>query len=459
MCQTLFHIPATVAGYPVFGFGLLLAVWAAASIITLAVLARRQGFNADTWGYVPILLLIGAIIAWVLPAICVKSPSGVPLGLPIRGYGMMMLLAVVSATLLAAWRAKRVGLDPDLIFTLVFWMIVPGIIGARAFHVIQFWRYDYWPKYAGEGGSLRALIGEIVNVTHGGLVVYGSLLGGLIGMLLFVRKYRMPLLALADLIAPSMLLGLAIGRVGCLLNGCCFGGVCDRPWAIEFPAGSPAYIAQAERGQMYGFDVGANPDAKPCLVLEVTANSLAYRAGLRKRDRLLRINGRRINTAGDAQAAIRESLLDEYGQPLIEGRPLIVRAEGRPPITIQAISPPPQRSLPVQPSQPLSTIDALLLCLLLLAYDPFHRRDGAVFALMLSIYPISRFLIEGVALGRSGRVWNEHDHRPVRQSAHVGVRRPSVAIHPPPAQGVGVFSNARGGGDGGDCRKKPGPKE
>lgn len=388
MYQTLFKIPATLAGYPVFGFGLLLALWAVAAVVTLLVLVRRQGWNADTWGYVPIFLLIGAIIAWVLPAICVRSPDGVLLGLPIRGYGAMMLLAVVSGTALAAWRAKRVGLDPDLIFTLLFWMLVPGIVGARAFHVIEYWQEDYWPHYAGKGGSLGALLGEIVNVTHGGLVVYGSFFGGVLGLLLFVRKYRLPLLALADLITPSMLLGLAIGRIGCLLNGCCFGAVCDHPWAISFPADSPAYSAQAQRGQMYGFDVGDNGDISPCLVRKVVPDSPAGVAGLKRGDRLLSISNRRIKTVKDAHLAILKALFDE--------QPLIIRAESRPPITVLPITPPPKHSLPVQPSQPLSTIDALLLCLLLLAYDPFHRRDGELFALMISIYLITRFLIEGV---------------------------------------------------------------
>jgi phosphatidylglycerol---prolipoprotein diacylglyceryl transferase len=388
MCQTLFHIPPAVGGYPVFGFGLLLALWAVASVITLAVLVRRQGFNADTWGYVPILLLIGAIIAWLLPAICEKSANGVPLGLPIRGFGMMNLLAVVSGTLLAAWRAKRVGLDPDLIFSLIFWMLIPGIVGARAFYVIEYWQRDYWPAYAGEGGSLGALVESVVNLTQGGLVVYGAFLGGLLGMLLFVRQHRLPLLALGDLIAPSMLLGLAIGRIGCLLNGCCFGAVCDHAWAIQFPAGSPAYVAQAQRGQMYGFKLSNDPDSEPCMVQAVDADSPAARAGLKPRDRLLGVNGRKIKTTEDAHRAILKALLDE--------QPLIIRADGRPPITVSAIHPPPGRSLPVQPSQPLSTIDALLLCLLLLAYDPFRRRDGELFALMMSIYPITRFLIEGL---------------------------------------------------------------
>jgi phosphatidylglycerol:prolipoprotein diacylglycerol transferase len=195
-------------------------------------------------------------------------------------------------------------------------------------------------------------------------------------------------LAVADLIAPSMLLGLAIGRVGCLLMGCCYGGVCDHVWALEFPATSPAYRSQAERGQMHGFDVGADDDAKSCLVLKVVPDSRAARAGLKEGQRLLRINEHRINTVGDAHAAIRGAVFD--------AEPLIVEAEDHPLMTVQAINPPPQHSLPVQPSQPLSTIDALLLCLLLLAYDPFHRRDGELFALMISIYPITRFLIEGL---------------------------------------------------------------
>ena len=167
--------PPKLAGYPVFGFGLLLAVWAVASVGLLAWLAWRQGFNADTWGYVPILLLIGAIIRWVLPAVCE------PQGLPIRGYGVMIMLAVIAATSLAAWRAKRVGLDPDLMFSLVFWMLVPGIIGARAFYVIEYWP-EYWPAYTDPGGGLGALLGDIVNMAKGGLVVYGAFFGGVAGL-------------------------------------------------------------------------------------------------------------------------------------------------------------------------------------------------------------------------------------------------------------------------------------
>ena len=71
----------------------------------------------------------------------------------------MMLLAVVAGTLLAAWRARRVGLDPELIFSLAFWMLVPGIIGARAFYVIEYWP-EYWPYYTNPDGGLGPLAGQ-----------------------------------------------------------------------------------------------------------------------------------------------------------------------------------------------------------------------------------------------------------------------------------------------------------
>ena len=106
MLQTLFHIPREIAGFPVFGFGLALGVWVLFGLVLLARLVRRQGLNADTWSYVPLLALVAAAIIWLLPAICDAE------GLPIRGYGVMLLLGIMAATGLLAWRARRVGLDP-----------------------------------------------------------------------------------------------------------------------------------------------------------------------------------------------------------------------------------------------------------------------------------------------------------------------------------------------------------
>jgi phosphatidylglycerol---prolipoprotein diacylglyceryl transferase len=385
MLQTLFHIPADIAGWPVFGPGLLLGLWAIASVVILLRLAHRQGWNSDTWSYVPILLLVGAIIRWMLPMLCDAE------GLPIRGFGMMNMLAVVTGTVLAAWRAKRAGLDPDLMFSLIFWMLVPGILGARAFHVVHFWTDDFAPIYREPGGGFWPLMASIVNIPGGGLVVFGAFFGAMLGLLAFVRKHRLPLLAVCDLIAPSMALGLAIGRVGCLLNGCCFGAVCDHPWAITFPAGTPpeysfAYHAQIGRGQMHGLALSANPKMPP-RIESVRPGSPAEKAGAKSGDVIKKIGGLPITITADASAAIFKAF--ELRRPLA-----VETADGRT-LEIPAIEPP-ARSLPVHPTQIYSVIDGLLLCLVLLLFSRFHPRDGAVFALLLSIYPVTRYCIESL---------------------------------------------------------------
>lgn len=384
MYQTLFHIPREVSGLPLFGAGVLLAAWAVFSVGLLLWLAWRQGWTADTRSYVPLLLLVGAAIWLLLPALCDEH------GLPIRSYGVMLLVAVVSGVALAVRRAVRAGLDPDVILGLAFWMFIPGIIGARTFYVIEYWENFLRPTP--DAPCLGATLGAIINVSEGGLVVYGSLIGGLPGLLLYARKHRLPLLALGDLIAPSMVLGLALGRIGCLLNGCCYGGPCDVPWAVTFPPESPPYKSQVQRGQMHGFEVGEGAGGGPAVV-RVEPGSPAEQAGLKPGDRLGRINGFEPVSAADAHSLIARAF---YGR-----RPLELRtAEGRE-LTVPA-APVPARSLRVHPSQVYSAISALLLCLFLLAYDPYCRRDGQLFAAMLTIYPVLRFLLEIIRTDEGG---------------------------------------------------------
>jgi phosphatidylglycerol:prolipoprotein diacylglycerol transferase len=278
------------------------------------------------------------------------------------------------------------GQDPEMAFTLAFWLVVPGIVGARAFYVIQKWPDDYWPVYDAQG--FGALLGAVVNVAEGGLVVYGGLIGSVLGLLLFVRKYRLPLLAVCDLVAPSMMLGLALGRIGCLLNGCCFGSTCHHTWAVTFPPDSPPYEAQVVRGEMFGFRISGDRRAEP-VVLGVEAGSPAARGGLAPGDRLARVGPYDVYSTGDAHGAL--SAVFYKRQPFT-----IETAAGA---TIAIPTPPAHRyehSLEVHPTQIYSTINALLLCLLLLAYDPFRRRDGELFALFLSVYPVTRYLLEEI---------------------------------------------------------------
>jgi phosphatidylglycerol---prolipoprotein diacylglyceryl transferase len=376
MWQTLFHIPLEIGGLPVFGAGVLLVGWMIFSLGLLAWLARRQGFNADTLSYVPILVIVAAVIGWLLPALCDQD------GFPIHGYGMMLLMAVLAALGLAVWRGKRLGLEPDLIYSLSLWMILPGIVAARAFYVIEYWDTQYYPVYVEHGAP--ALLGAVMNIAQGGLVVYGGFLAGVCGLLAFAWKYKLRAFALADLMAPSLLVGLALGRIGCLLNGCCYGGECHLPWAITFSNESFAYLSQVQRGQMYGFRISGDPNAE-AMLLAVDADSPAGRAGLKPGQRLEKINGLRVGNAGDAQAC----LMRGYQR----GDELKIQAAGAAAVELPAVEIR-HRSLPVHPTQIYSFIDAMLICMLLLAVEPFCRRDGQVFAVGVSLYGVTRFLIE-----------------------------------------------------------------
>jgi phosphatidylglycerol:prolipoprotein diacylglycerol transferase len=373
MLQTLFHIPAEIYGFPVFGFGLLLAGWTAFSVILLLWLGLRQGFNRDTWSYVPLLILVGATIWFILPQLCDEE------GLPIRGYGVMLLVGVASAVALAAWRAHRLGIDPEIIFALAFWAFVPGIIGARLFYVVE-----YWSDFK-ELTTAQTLAG-IVNVAKGGLVVYGSLVGGIAGMGVFIIRNRLPVLATFDLIAPSLALGLSIGRIGCLFNGCCYGGMCDLPWAVTFPSGSPVYLRQVEEGRLFlqGLKISAGPNGIP-LIERVEPGSLAEQQGVKSGKRLTSINGREIPTVRAAR--------NEFMHSHESGKTIAITVEGDNKVYRWPIVGEP-RSKPVHPTQIYASINSLLLFLFLLAYDPFRRRDGVLSAWLLTLYPVTRILLE-----------------------------------------------------------------
>jgi phosphatidylglycerol:prolipoprotein diacylglycerol transferase len=297
MQQTLFYIPAEIYGVPVFGLGLLFAIWLIVSAAIVAALVRRQGFNEDTRSYLPVMLLLGVVIAFVLPLLCEAR------GLPIRGYGMMILLAVLSSIGLANWRAQRCGVNPEVIVTLAFWLVLPGILGARAVYVSEYWFTEYWPAY--QQGGLGALLFQVCNVANGGLVVYGAFIGGALGLILFCRKNPVPLLATMDLVAPSVLLGAAIGRIGCLLNGCCYGGECDLPWKVTFPWNSPVHIHQFDTGAAnpLGITFKQGKNGLP-LIGPVTPNSPAAQEGLKPGLEVLEINGMSVATVEEARWAM-----------------------------------------------------------------------------------------------------------------------------------------------------------
>lgn len=366
MYDTFLYIPKDW-----FGGGWLLAAWAVGSVLMLGWLVWRQGFNADTAGHLPLLAVLGAVIYWVLPRLCDSK------GLPIHGYGVMLLTAVLSSAWLATRRARSVGLHPDVIYTLVIWMFVPGIIGARLFYVIEYWQDFQQP-------TLRATLAGLFSISTGGLVFYGSAIGGLLGLMACARRYRLPMLAVSDLLAPSMMLGLAVGRIGCLLHGCCFGGLCDLPWAVQFPRDTPPYESQVSRGQMYGFELRADAQGRP-VIRRVRPGTPAVQQGLRAGDVVAAINEHPVADAAEAHKILLKAFPDR--------EPLTIDTADHRHVELPEVAPPP-RSLPVHPSQAYASINGFLLCGLLLALAPFRRRDGELTALMMLLYPVTRFLEE-----------------------------------------------------------------
>lgn len=380
MLQTLFHIPREVFGLPLFGFGVLLVLWLIGSAILLLVRVRRHGWDAETRGYLPIILIFAAAIAFVAPAIIA------PEGLPIRGYGTMLVVAIVSSVALGVYRAQRVGIHPEMILSMAFWAFLGGILGARIFYVVEYWReFDQ--------ASLTQRLFAIANLTQGGLVVYGALIGGALAVILFVIKYRLPPLAIGDLVAPSVALGLGLGRIGCFLNGCCFGGPSDLPWAVRFPAPSPPYQRQVERGELFvhGIKLPTQPDL-PAEILEVEPESPAALQGLRAGDRLLRINDMRVTSGAQALGLLIS---------IAPGEQLVLEVADKPDVawTLPAVA---ERGRPIHPTQLYSAVDGVVLCFFLLAIYPFRRRDGEVLAWLMTLHPISRFLLEVVRVDEPG---------------------------------------------------------
>ena len=261
MAQTLFYVPASVAGLPMFGFGILLVALLVIGGATLLWQAR-SGWSAEASNTLVLLAMLCAAVYFLLPGMVEMNAEGDPVGVPLRGFGLMLMLATIAGVGISAWRARQVGLDPEIIYSLAFYMFLGGILGARGFYVIQ-----YWHEYFKPGMSLADSLKDIVNAAKGGLVVYGSFIGGLAAGGWFIYQRKLPLFAVADIIAPGMALGQSIGRIGCFLNGCCYGGLCALPLvATPFPESSnpvthdlsPPYARQKELGWLHGFELAAS---------------------------------------------------------------------------------------------------------------------------------------------------------------------------------------------------------
>lgn len=193
--------------------------------------ALRDPMTWLTWSVVLVLLSLAPAIGRFPPWI------------PIYGYGAMVLVGFTSALWFARARAKTIGLNPDLILDSAFWLLLCGMIGGRTAYLVQYSHVVYR-----DVENIPQALFATINLTEGGLVVIGALVGGGLGAYAFCRRRGILFLEFADLIIPAVFIGMMFGRIGCLLNGCCFGDACDLPWAITFPRGSVTFEILEHRG-------------------------------------------------------------------------------------------------------------------------------------------------------------------------------------------------------------------
>jgi len=146
----------------------------------------------------------------------------------VHSYGLMVALGFLAGIAVTLYYAGKEGIAPQDVLDLAILTIISSIVGARLFYVLG--QFDYY----------RSNPLEILMVQNGGLVFLGGLLLTLVTVAYYARRKRLPLLKLCDAIAPGAALGYAIGRIGCFLNGCCFGLPAKLPWAVVFPKSSLA---------------------------------------------------------------------------------------------------------------------------------------------------------------------------------------------------------------------------
>jgi len=219
-------------------------------------------------------------------------------------YFVLLLSGFLFATALGVLWARRIGMNPDVIVDLGLAMLLAGVAGSRILHVIAdgyFWDYVHlctdpalvdWPLERAEcvSAAYDGVWDAAKGVCHpqtrdclawakfwaGGLTYYGGFLGAMGAAVFLLRRDRFPFWKAADMAGFAIPMGLAFGRMGCLLAGCCFGSVTTLPWGLSFPPRSPASEEQAKEHLLDSVRMWSHP-VHPTQIYE-SAASLAIAA-------------------------------------------------------------------------------------------------------------------------------------------------------------------------------------
>jgi len=255
--------------------------------------------------------------------------------IPVYGYGLMLVVAFLACVKTGQWLAKGRGIHPDVVVNAAIIALVSGVIGARLCHVLEN-LHDYTRHEL----SFWQNLGNAADMRGGGLTFYGGFLAATPCCIFYAWKKKVPILLGMDIVAPVLMVGLGLGRIGCFLNGCCYGERCDLPWAVRFPYDSEAYADQFANRQIM----------PPPQLLRVTQDG-SY------------------------------GLVPPHSSEMRNSPRLQRLAAG-------------SRALAVHPAELYSSFTAFLLAALLIAYFSLPHVDGRVFALMMILEGIARFVLE-----------------------------------------------------------------
>ena len=158
-------------------------------------------------------------------------PSGFNIGpLTIHFYGILIMVSVVAATYLARREANRRGQNGDIVWDLLVWLLLAGIIGARLWHI-----FTPMPSLEASGVTTYYYLThplDAIAIWKGGLGIPGAVIGGVVALYFFVRRKHLPFITWLDILAPALALGQAIGRWGNFFNQELYGAPTSLPWAI-----------------------------------------------------------------------------------------------------------------------------------------------------------------------------------------------------------------------------------
>ena len=272
--------------------------------------------------------------------------------LTVKSYGLMMVIGFLSAVCLIRRLSRNITPDPQLITNAALYSLIAGVVGARLFYVVH-----HFDQFRGEG------LLSIFAIWRGGLELLGGVILAITVIVLYLLCHKLPVRRYLDVLAVGLLMALAVSRIGCFLNGCCFGKPTELPWAVRFPYGSFAYRSQ----------VNPNPARnRPNPQLKLPPEFFSY------------VDENTIRN------------LKPY-EDLTQQQKEMLKANGQ------------LRSLPVHPTELYSSANAVLCCLILYLFwrrsrnaakskgtNSFFIKPGCTFGLMFVLYAITRFFIEFV---------------------------------------------------------------